>query len=180
MKKWKIILPVLIVCALGTVLYYCFMWSASPSEQAREDIPIVSQEGIRFGSPARKVDSAFGAPLETVKNVCDTADTLKTYRTVILGNSADVTCYFTVRNRLWDMDIRWELASAAEARALCQTVEDMITECYGRESGFWCEEAEEPNGDRSVTMGVEYGATGICFSIERTDATLSVSCLDQY
>ena len=178
MKKWRILLAILIVCVLGAFLYYGFIWPAPFSEHARAEIPLVSQDGVRFGSSGRAVSAAFGAPVETEKN-SDTGRTWRTYRAVILGSSADIRCGFAA-GRLVEMDIRWELASAEDAQILCKSVADMIQERCGRENGFWCEEAEEPNGDRSVKMGVDYGATGIYYTIELSDSTLSVTCFDQY
>ena len=179
MKKWKIILPVFLVCVLGAVLYYCFIWPAPLSEQARADIPLVSQDGVRFGSSARTVAAAFGAPLETEKD-SETGRTYRTYRADMLDRSADVRCGFAGWS-LIEMDIRWELASPEEARALFGRVTDTIAERYRDDPEYFVRE-EEPNTDAAlrVVMGLEYGATGIYYTIELTDSTLSVKCFDFY
>lgn len=179
MKKWKILLAVLLVCVLGAVLYYCFIWPAPLSEQARADIPLVSQDGVRFGSSARKVAAAFGAPLETEKD-SETSRTYRTYRADMLDRSADVRCGFAGWS-LIEMDIRWELASPEEARALFGRVTDTIAERYRDDPEYFVRE-EEPYSDAElrVVMGLEYGATGIYYTIELADSTLSVRCFDFY
>ena len=178
MNKWKILLPVLTVCLLGVTLYRLFIWPAPFTDQMRAEIPLTAQDGVRFGSSARAVAAAYGKPVETEKDT-DSGRTHRSYRADILDSSADIRCGFAA-GRLVEMVIRWELASAEDAQILCKSVEDMIQERCGRENGFWCEEAEEPNGDRSVKMGIDYGATGIYYTIKLSDSTLSVTCFDQY
>ena len=181
MKKWKIILPVFLVCVLGAVLYYCFIWPAPFTDQMRAEIPLTAQDGVRFGSSARKVAAAYGAPVETEKNT-DTGRTYRSYRADILDSSAEIDCGFiTINGWLVEMDIRWELASPEEARALFGRVTDTIAERYLDDPNYFFREEEVyPDADLRVVMGLEYGATGIYYTIELTDSTLRVICFDQY
>ena len=147
----------------------------------RAEIPLTARDGVRFGSSARKVAAAYGEPLETEKN-SETGRTWKTYRADILDSSAEIDCGFiTINGWLVEMNIRWELASPEEARALFGRVTDTIAEWYRDDPEYFFREEEAyPDTDLRVVMGLEYGATGIYYTIELMDSTLSVRCFDFY
>ena len=139
------------------------------------EILFIPQQGFGFGASSQKADAVFGAPTKTEKNVCDTGQTMRVYESFILDKNAVITCYFTPGNKLIEMDIRWETDSIEDAHGLMDGITHIITDTSRDFEGFYKSETKsDSSGVASISLGVNSGATGLIYSVDRTDVAVNL------
>lgn len=168
-KLWRALLAVCLIlfiaCAFSVKRHYI-------------EIPFIPQQGIGFGASSQKADAVFGAPTKTEKNVCDTGQTMRVYESFILDKNAVITCYFTPGNKLIEMDIRWETDSIEDAHRLMDGVTHTITDTYRDYEGFYNSEMRsDSSGVESIALGVDNGAAGFQYAVDRMDMTVNLQCV---
>ena len=172
----KVLLCLLLLLLVVCVCIFFFIVKAP-----RIEIPFLAQGEVCFGSSSREIEKFLGAPIETEKHVCDTNQTAKYYRATILGNEADVTCHFSPIDQLVTLKIDWELDSEEKATELYSSVSNSISKRYSNDSGYYCYEDDNTAlDDNLLKMGVNFGATGIDYSLNLQGTLFSVVCTHLY
>lgn len=138
-------------------------------------IPLFPEEYVFYCMTPWEASLTFGPAQDLTQSVCDTPDTGYHYVCPVLGQEADVECFFTGDSHLHTVSVKWSLASAEEANALYEEVLSQIRGKHSSNDDFYEKSKPEPEGAAQTTsIGVNYGATGVSYSVSVEGCTVSV------
>ncbi len=169
--KWIVFITIgIIVLTVIGALTVSFLISGVSH---RKPIPILSQYNISFcDSPfvvQCKTDTEWtntSASQVSPQRFCDAS-------LEILGEQADTTWVFH-KDRLTELTMSFQLENAEEADAFSDRIEQILLDEYSSKKHFFHEEDE----DGSISIGLNYGATILEYTITCSGNTVRVNCLD--
>ena len=170
MKK-KIVIASVITLAVLLV----YLLSSRIVTYTRNPIPLFPKEYVFYCMNPAEASLAFGAVQDVTPSVCDTPDACYAYVRPVLGYEANVECFFTDSSHLHRISITWSLETTEEASSVYEEALSLIRKEYGANDDFFeNEETVSDNGKRSLSIGVNYGATGVSYFVSVEGSTVSV------
>ena len=166
MKKYLMIAFVVILLALLVI------W-VIPSADANKSIPLV--DGLRFGMTPQQAEKVLGESCEVEQDIGGSGKNAYTYKTVVLGHEAVVTCYFLNDRQLTQVDFSWDINTAE----LYDRAYACILEQYRGDKNFFEKETGQPSPEsKCVSLGVDDSVTGLFYHLYAFDTSLLITCVD--
>lgn len=167
--KWRIVFVIAMIALIGTFTAV-FLLSGGFH---RTPIPILSQYNISFcDSPFAvqcKTDTPWSKSEESTvspKRFCDAS-------IEILGEQADTTWVFH-KGWLTEVTMSFRFANDEAAAAFSDRIEQILLDEYSSNKRFFHKEDE----DGSISIGLNYGAAILEYTITRSGNAVQINCLD--
>ena len=131
----------------------------------RREIPFI--EGMYWGMSPAKATKILGDCYEK-DDLREVSKTTYRYRSVVLGEEAEISCYFWKDRELSDIYIQWDsnIENMASEAYTC------LYEHYHSMEGFF------QNTNDPISLGIDYNGPILRYQIVKDDTTVTVSCID--
>lgn len=144
------------------------------------EIPFFKPDHVYFGDPPRKaIPNIAGETVERTDLSRITNKTVYSFDTVVLGTKAQTGCYFSDDSYLTEIHFVFPMMERKETRKLFDGVVAIIQNEYQNDPAFFCGEIEQTNENTyDISLGLNFGATGIFYTVSVEDNKLFITCID--
>lgn len=154
MQKKLLLWGILLICVIAVIV--CFFVFKS-----RNDVAIL--DGIKYGMSPGEIERKLGHPTE--KEFYEVDNSVSYYYSGVVNNEpASIYLHFYrsfLRWRLYDVRIVFESTPEMSAEEFSKAMVEKIRTAYAGEESYY----EDIEGTQAK-LGVNYGATGIFYTIE--------------
>lgn len=165
MKKSLMIFIPIILLLLVVLLTYVL--------RQNNQIPLI--DGLRFGMSPKQAAKVLGEPCTIEHDAGNTGKSVYAYQSNVLGQAANVSCYFSNNRKLTEVSIRWENNSAD----LYEQAYTCLFSYYSNDKHFFVKEQDTVNTEeKHIALGLDDGTTGIFYNLYETSTSFSVSCIE--
>lgn len=147
----------------------------------RYAVPFFEQDHVCFGDPPETVIPDVPGTSVQRRPLVVTNQTLYSYKTTVMGTEAQVCCFFLNDHSLTSITFLFSEMEEAQTKAVFDRAVQILQDEYRDDPKYSCGEliVRDENNYR-ISLGLNFGATGIFYTVDVSDNILSITCDDLY
>ena len=147
----------------------------------RYAVPFFERDHVCFGDPPKKVIPDIPGTAVERRPLVVTNQTLYAYKTTVMGTEAQVCCFFLNDHSLTNLTFLFSEMEGEQTKALFDRAVQILQDEYRDDPNYFCGDLiihDESN--YRIDLGLNFGATGIFYTVDVSDNILSITCDDLY
>ena len=140
-------------------------------------IPVLSEYDLRYGDGPGAVSGKLGSSLGEREDL-EGGVSVYACPAVVLDRPAELSLFFYHNRSLSSVDITINVDSPEAAEALRVQAEARLREAYREYGNFICGKVQNSADGKRQSLALDYGATGVFYTMHSFPDRLSIRCED--